>query len=240
MLMRFHTQTAGCSLTAQEPYNNVIRTTTEALAAILGGTQSLHTNSLDEVYMIPSEEAVLIALRTQQILGDECGVTHMIDPLAGSYFVEALTDKMEEEANAYIRKLDELGGMVAAIERDYPQMEIADAAFHFQKQVESGEKTIIGVNKYSSDRRELEFVIKIDDAIEQMQVERTARFKEKRDKVRYGKAMDELRRRCKGPPCWENNVMPALIEAVRAGATEQECCDLYRECFGTYTDPGSF
>jgi methylmalonyl-CoA mutase N-terminal domain/subunit len=240
MLMRFHTQTAGCSLTSQEPYNNVIRTTTEALAAILGGTQSLHTNSLDEVYMIPSEEAVLIALRTQQILADECGVTHVIDPLAGSYFVEALTDKMEEEANAYIRKLDELGGMVAAIERDYPQMEIADAAFHFQRQLESGEKTVIGVNKYASDRPELEFVLKIDEEIERMQIERTGRFKENRDKVKLQKAMDDLRRRCEGPPCWENNVMPALIDAVRAGATEQECCDLYRDVFGTYTDPGTF
>jgi len=240
MLMRFHTQTAGCSLTSQEPYNNVIRTTTEALAAILGGTNSLHTNSLDEVYMIPSEEAVLIALRTQQVLADECGVTHVIDPLAGSYFVEALTDKMEEEANVYIRKLDEMGGMVRAIERDYPQMEIADAAFHFQRQVESGEKIVIGVNKYTSDRPELEFVLKIDEEIERMQVERTNRFKEKRDKVRFQKAMDEVRRRCEGPPCWENNVMPALIEAVRAGATEQECCDLYRDAFGVYTDPGTF
>jgi len=240
MLMRFHTQTAGCSLTSQEPYNNVIRTTTEALAAILGGTNSLHTNSLDEVYMIPSEEAVLIALRTQQVLADECGVTHVIDPLAGSYFVEALTDKMEEEANVYIRKLDEMGGMVRAIERDYPQMEIADAAFHFQRQVESGEKIVIGVNKYTSGRPELEFVLKIDDEIERMQVERTNRYKEKRDKIRFQKAMDELRRRCEGPPCWENNVMPALIDAVKAGATEQECCDLYRDAFGVYTDPGTF
>ncbi|MEN6439106.1 MAG: methylmalonyl-CoA mutase family protein [Syntrophobacter sp.] len=240
MLMRFHTQTAGCSLTAQEPYNNVIRTTTEGLAAILGGTQSLHTNSLDEVYMIPSEEAVLIALRTQQILADEVGVTNVIDPLAGSYFVEALTDKMEEEANAYIRKLDDLGGMVAAIERDYPQMEIADAAYHFQQQVEAGEKIIIGVNKYASERGELEFVLKIDDEIERMQVERTDRFKKNRDKAKFRKAMDELRRRCEGPPKWENNVMPALIDGVRAGATEQECCDLYREVFGTYTDPGTF
>ena len=240
MLMRFHTQTAGCSLTSQEPYNNVIRTTTEALAAIMGGTNSLHTNSLDEVYMIPSEEAVLIALRTQQVLADECGVTHVIDPLAGSYFVEALTDKMEEEANVYIRKLDEMGGMVAAIERDYPQMEIADAAFHFQRQVEDGEKIIIGVNKYTSDRPELEFVLKIDEEIERMQVDRTNRYKEKRDKVKFQKAMDELRRRCEGPPCWENNVMPALVEAVRAGATEQECCDLYRDAFGVYTDPGTF
>jgi len=240
MLMRFHTQTAGCSLTAQEPYNNVIRTTTEALAAIFGGTQSLHTNSLDEVYMIPSEHAVLIALRTQQILAEEVGVTNVIDPLAGSYFVEALTDKMEEEATAYIRKLDEMGGMVAAIEKDYPQMEIADAAYHFQQQVEKSEKIIIGVNKYPSARPELEFVLKIDPELERRQIERTQQFKEKRDKVKFQKAMDELRKRCEGPAGWENNVMPALIDAVRAGATEQECCDLYRDVFGIYTDPGTF
>lgn len=240
MMLRFHTQTAGCSLTAQEPYNNVIRTTTEALAGILGGTQSLHTNSLDEVYMIPSEHAVLIALRTQQILADEVGVTNVIDPLAGSYFVEALTDRMEEEANVYIRKLDEIGGMVAAIEKDYPQMEIADAAYHFQQQVEKGEKVIVGVNKFRSQRPELEFVLKIDPELERRQIERTRQFKEKRDKVRLQNAMDELRRRCEGTPCWENNVMPALIEAARAGATEQECCDLYRDVFGIYTDPGTF
>jgi len=164
----------------------------------------------------------------------------VIDPLAGSYFVEALTDKMEEEALAYIKKLDDLGGMVAAIERDYPQMEIADAAYHFQQQVERGEKIIIGVNRYQSERPELEFILKIDDELEQRQIARTNKLKETRDKVRFQKAMDELRRRCEGPPCWENNVMPALIDAVRAGATEQECCDLYREAFGTYTDPGSF
>jgi methylmalonyl-CoA mutase N-terminal domain/subunit len=240
MLMRFHAQTAGCSLTSQEPYNNVIRTTTEALAAILGGAQSLHTNSLDEVFMIPSEQAVLIALRTQQILGDEVGVTHVIDPLAGSYFVEALTNKLEEEAGEYIRKLDDMGGCVAAIERDYPQMEIADSAFHYQKQVEAGQKIVIGVNKYKSDRPQLEFLLKIDDDLEQTQIERTVRYKESRNKIRLQKAMDELRRRCEGPPCWENNVMPALIEAVRAGATEQECCDLYRDVFGIYTDPGTF
>lgn len=240
MLLRFHTQTAGCSLTAQEPYNNVIRTTTEGLAAILGGTQSLHTNSLDEVYMIPSEEAVLIALRTQQVLAEETGVCNVIDPLAGSYFVEALTDRMEEEANAYIKKLDEMGGMVAAIERDYPQMEIADAAYHYQQQVEKGEKVIIGVNKYPSDRPELEFILKIDEETERRQIERVNAYKAKRDKVKLQKAMDELRRRCEGPPSWENNVMPALIDAVRAGATEQECCDLYRDVFGTYTDPGTF
>ena len=240
MLLRFHTQTAGCSLTAQEPYNNIIRTTTEALAAILGGTQSLHTNSLDEVYMIPSEEAVKIALRTQQILAEETGVTNVIDPLAGSYYVEALTDRMEEEANAYIRKLDEMGGMVAAIEKDYPQMEIADAAYAYQQQVDRDQKVIIGINKYPAGRPELEFVLKIDPELERMQIERTQKFRDSRDKARLQAAMDELRRRCEGPPCWENNVMPALIDAVRAGATEQEVCDLYRDVFGTYTDPGTF
>jgi methylmalonyl-CoA mutase N-terminal domain/subunit len=240
MLLRFHTQTAGCSLTSQEPYNNIIRTTTEALAAVLGGTQSLHTNSLDEVYMIPSEKAVLIALRTQQILAEEVGVANVIDPLAGSYFVEALTDKMEEEANVYIQKLDDLGGMVAAIERDYPQMEIADAAYHYQQQIERGEKVIIGVNKFPSGRPELEFLLKIDEELERRQIERTAQFRAKRDQSKFRKAMDELRRRCEGPPCWENNVMPALLDAVQAGATEQECCDLYRQVFGTYSDPGTF
>jgi methylmalonyl-CoA mutase N-terminal domain/subunit len=190
--------------------------------------------------MIPSEQAVLIALRTQQILADEVGVTNVIDPLAGSYFIEALTDKMEEEARAYIAKLDEMGGMIAAIERDYPQMEIADAAYHYQQQVERGEKVIIGVNKYPSERPELEFVLKIDAETERRQIERTNQCKERRDKVKLQKAMDELRRRCEGPSCWENNVMPALIDAVRAGATEQECCDLYREVFGVYTDPGTF
>jgi methylmalonyl-CoA mutase N-terminal domain/subunit len=240
MLLRFHTQTAGCSLTAQEPYNNVIRTTTEALAAILGGTQSLHTNSLDEVYMIPSEEAVKIALRTQQILAEETGVTNVIDPLGGSYYVEALTDKMEAEATEYIRKLDELGGMVAAIERDYPQMEIADAAYAYQLQVEREEKIIVGVNRFPAERPELEFILKIDPELERMQIERTQKFRDSRNKAKYQTAMDEVRRRCEGPPCWENNVMPALIDAVRAGATEQELCDLYRDVFGTYTDPGTF
>ena len=240
MMLRFHSQTAGCSLTSQEPYNNIIRTTTEALAAILGGTQSLHTNSLDEVYMIPSEKAALIALRTQQILAEEAGVANVIDPLAGSYYVEALTDRMEEEANAYIKKLDDMGGMVRAIERDYPQMEIAEAAFHFQQQVDRGEKVVIGVNVYPSDKPELEFVLEIDEEIERKQIERTEAFKQKRDKIALTKALDALRRRCEGRAGWVNNVMPALIEAVRAGATEQECCDVFREIFGIYTDSGTF
>lgn len=240
MLMRFHAQTAGSSLTAQEPYNNIIRTTTEALSAVLAGTQSLHTNSLDEVYSTPSEEAVLIALRTQQILAEETGVANVIDPLGGSYYVEALTDRLEEEALDIIAKLDAMGGMVAAIERDYPQLEIADAAFHHQQLIESGDKTVIGLNRHATDRPALEFVLKFDEELEKRQIERTARYRESRDTGRFEAAMDELRRRCEGPPGWKNNVMPALIEAVLAGATEQECCDCFREVFGIYSDPGSF
>lgn len=240
MLMRFHTQTAGCSLTAQEPYNNIIRTTVEALAAILGGTQSLHTNSLDEVYTIPSEEAVTIALRTQQVLADETGVANVIDPLAGSYYVEALTNRIEEEAWAYIKKIDEMGGMIRAIELNYPQKEIADSAYKYQLQLEKGEKVVIGVNKYASERPPLEFVLKADEEVERKQVERTQRFRKRRDKVKLAKAMGELRRVVEGPECSENNVMPPLINAVLAGATEGEVCDLYREVFGEYKDSGKF
>ena len=151
--MRFHTQTAGCSLTAQQPYNNVVRTAVEALAAVLGGTQSLHTNSLDEVLCLPSEHAVQIALRTQQIMAEETGVANTIDPLAGSYFIEALTNEMEEKAWDYIHKIDEMGGMVEAIEKGFPQMEISDAAYKFQRQIDAKEKIMIGVNKYVTDDR---------------------------------------------------------------------------------------
>lgn len=238
MLMRFHTQTAGCTLTAQDPFNNIIRTTIEALAAILSGTQSLHTNSLDEVYTIPSEEAVTIALRTQQILAEETGVANVMDPLGGSYYVEALTNKLEEEAWSYIRKIDEMGGMLKAIERNFPQMEIADAAFSYQQKVEKGERTILGVNKYVSEKPPLEFILKLDPDLETRQIERVQQFRARRDKGRLKKAMGELRRAIEGPERWENNVMPPLIEAVRAGATEGEICDLFREVFGTYEDPG--
>ncbi|MBW2305319.1 MAG: methylmalonyl-CoA mutase family protein [Deltaproteobacteria bacterium] len=240
LLMRFHTQTAGCSLTAQEPYNNIIRTTTEALAAILGGTQSLHTNSLDEVYTIPSEEAATIALRTQQILAEETGVANVMDPLAGSYFVEALTNRIEEEAWSYIRTIDEMGGMLRAIELNYPQMEIADAAYRYQQKVEKRERTIVGVNKYVSEKPPLEFILKLDPDLEARQIERVERYRAWRNKNKYKKAMGELRRAIEGPEGWDNNVMPPLIEAVRAGATEGEICDLFREVFGTYEDPGTF
>ena len=179
--MRFHTQTAGCSLTAQQPYNNVVRTATEALAAVLGGTQSLHTNSLDEVLCLPSDHAVQIALRTQQIIAEETGAANTIDPLAGSYFVEALTNEMEEKAWEYIHKIDEMGGMVAAIEKGFPQLEISDASYLYQRQVDAGEKIMIGINKYVSDEVTPIPLVEIDDTVELQQVERLNTVRRKRD-----------------------------------------------------------
>jgi methylmalonyl-CoA mutase N-terminal domain/subunit len=234
--MRFHTQTAGCSLTAQQPYNNVIRTATEALAAVLGGTQSLHTNSLDEVLCLPSEHAVQIALRTQQIIAEELGVANTIDPLAGSYFVEALTNEMEEKAWDYIHKIDEMGGMVAAIERGFPQMEISDAAYTFQKQIDANEKIMIGVNKYCTDDKvEIPF-LEIDETTERDQIARLQAVKNKRDSRHVAECLKEIKTACeKG-----ENVMPYCIEAVKSLATVQEICDVYRDVYGEYRDPGIY
>ncbi len=234
--MRFHTQTAGCSLTAQQPYNNVVRTAVEALAAVLGGTQSLHTNSLDEVLCLPSDHAVEIALRTQQILAEETGVANTIDPLAGSYFVESLTNKMEEGALAYIEKIDALGGMIAAIEKGFPQMEIADAAYRFQQQIEAGEKVMIGVNKYENAAKQEIPVLDIDERIEEEQIARLAEVKRKRDSRAVKRDLDALKSACKTG----KNVMPFCIEAVKDRATVQEICDVYREVFGEYRDPGLY
>jgi methylmalonyl-CoA mutase N-terminal domain/subunit len=234
--MRFHTQTAGCSLTAQQPYNNVIRTTLEALAAVLGGTQSLHTCSLDEVLSLPTEEAATIALRTQQIIAEESGVTHTIDPLGGSYFVEALTNEMEAQAMAYINKIDDLGGMVAAIERNFPQQEIANAAYNFQKQLERKEKIMVGVNKYATEEALPVGLLQMDPALEEKQIERLNRVKNQRNQPRVKKSLEQLGEAASG----NKNVMPFLIVAVKEYATLQECCDVFRKVFGTYRDPGIF
>jgi len=234
-MLRFHTQTAGCSLTAQQPYNNVVRTAYEALAAVLGGTQSLHTNSLDEVYAIPTEEAATIALRTQQILAEETGVTNTIDPLAGSYFVEALTNRMEEEALEYIQKIDDMGGMLAAIEKGYPQMEIAEAAYHCQKLIDEGKKVAVGVNKHVTDHPPIT-IWRMDPEIERRQLKRLREVKEMRNGQRVRGHLDELRAAAEG----DENLMPSIINAVREYATLQEICDVFREIFGTYTDPGMF
>lgn len=234
--MRFHTQTAGCSLTAQQPYNNVVRTATEALAAVLGGTQSLHTNSLDEVLCLPSDHAVQIALRTQQIIADETGVANTIDPLAGSYFIEALTNEMEEQAWDYIHKIDEMGGMVEAINKSFPQLEITDAAYKYQQQVDAKEKIMIGVNKYVMDEEIDIPLVEIDDELEKIQIERLNAVKRKRDNKKVKECLQDIKAACeKG-----DNVMPFCIEAVKNYASVQEICDIYREVYGEYRDPGVY
>jgi len=234
--LRFHTQTAGCSLTAQQPYNNVVRTALEALAAVLGGTQSLHTNSLDEVLALPTEEAATIALRTQQIIAEESGVANTIDPLAGSYFVEALTNQMEEEAFEIIQKIDDMGGMLAAIEKNYPQQEIADAAYHFQRRIDSGDRVLVGVNKYVMEEDIPVEILEIDEELERLQIEKTRRIKEERDQAEVKRRLEAI-----GEACTANqNVMQPIIDAVKAYATEQEICDVFRDVFGVYRDPGIY
>ncbi|MDI7260040.1 MAG: methylmalonyl-CoA mutase family protein [Thermodesulfobacteriota bacterium] len=234
-MLRFHTQTAGCSLAAQQPFNNIVRTAYEALAAVLGGTQSLHTNSLDETYAIPTEEAATIALRTQQILAEETGVTNTIDPLAGSYFVESLTNEMEEKAWDYIRKIDEMGGMVTAIERGYPQMEIAESAYRFQKQIDAGEKVIVGVNKYETDHPPIT-IWRMRPEIEERQLRRLQEVRTTRDNAKVKECLGEIRKASQDG----ENLMPHIINAVREYTTIQEICDVWRDVFGKYTDPGYF
>ncbi|MBL7213202.1 MAG: methylmalonyl-CoA mutase family protein [Desulfobacteraceae bacterium] len=234
--LRFHTQTAGCSLTAQQAYNNVVRTSLQALAAVLGGTQSLHTNSLDEVLAIPTEEAATIALRTQQIIAEESGVANTIDPLGGSYFVERLTNQMEEEAFEIIQRIDDMGGMLAAIEKNYPQQEIADAAYHYQRQIDGNEKTVVGVNKYVMSEEIPVEVIEIDEELERLQIEKTNRIKNERDNRRVKESLGKVGEACAG----DENTMESLVEAVKSHATLQEVCDVFRETFGVYRDPGVY
>jgi methylmalonyl-CoA mutase N-terminal domain/subunit len=237
MLMRFHTQTAGVSLTAQQPLNNIVRTAIEALAGVLGGTQSLHTNSFDEALALPTEEAVRVALRTQQIIAEETGVANTIDPLGGSYFVEALTDRMEEQCHAYFERIDQLGGMVEAVKLGFPQREIADAAFRYQQEVESGLRRLVGINAYTEgDDRELA-ILRIDPAFETDQVQRVRAFRERRDGERTAAALDALERAAREP---DQNLMPHLIEAARAEATEGEMVRALQAVFGTYTESPVF
>jgi methylmalonyl-CoA mutase N-terminal domain/subunit len=234
-MLRFHTQTAGCSLTAQQPYNNVVRTAYEALAAVLGGTQSLHTNSLDETYAIPTEEAVTVALRTQQILSEETGVANTVDPLGGSYFVEALTQQMEELAWEYIHRIDEMGGMVAAIERGFPQAEVADSAYKFQRQIDCGEKVIVGVNKYMTEHPPIT-IWRMKPEIEERQLRRLREVKQMRNNAKVKELLGQIRMVSENG----ENLMPYLVSAVREYATIQEICDVWRDVFGRYTDPGYF
>ena len=235
-LLRFHTQTAGCSLTAQQPYNNVVRTSFQALSSVLGGTQSLHTNSLDETLSLPTEHAVTIALRTQQIIGEEIGVTNTIDPLAGSYFIESLTNEMESKALDYIQKIDDMGGILKAIDVGFPQKEIADAAYNYQRQVDEGEKTIVGVNKYQMDETLKVDLLTIDPVVERRQVERLTKIKESRDAAKVEACLKAIEAASRGT----DNLMPHLIEAVKAHVSVQEICDCWRKVYGRYTDPGMF
>jgi methylmalonyl-CoA mutase N-terminal domain/subunit len=229
--LRFHSQTAGCSLTWQQPYNNVVRTAIQALAAVLGGTQSLHTNSLDEAYALPSEQAVTIALRTQQILGYESGVVNTPDPLGGSYFVERLTLDMEEAAGDYFRRIDRMGGMIAAIEKGFPQSEIANASYRYQREVESKEKLVVGVNAFQSEGQPIE-LLQIDQTAETHQQKKLAALRARRDQSQVRKTLDALRRAAEGTA----NTMPFILDAVRAYATLGEICDAFRDVFGSYQE----
>jgi len=238
-MLRTHAQTAGVSLTAQQPYVNIARVALQALAGVLGGTQSLHTNSMDEAYALPTQEAVTIALRTQQVIAHETGVTNTIDPLAGSYFIERLTDEMEEGALDYLRRIDELGGMVRAIELGFPQQEIANSAYAYQRAVERGEKVIVGVNRFVDDNEERPIpILSIDEELHRKQVESLAALRKSRDKDRWNRAIDDLRAAALGNDPWGRDVlMPKILEAVKASATVGEIIGVLREAWGEYTEP---
>jgi methylmalonyl-CoA mutase N-terminal domain/subunit len=236
LLMRFHSQTAGVSLTAQQPLNNVVRTALEALSAVLGGTQSLHTNSYDEAMALPTEEAVRVALRTQQILAHETGITNVIDPLGGSYFVEALTDRIEEAAYDYFRKIDELGGMVEAIKQSYPQREIAEASFRYQEEVERGERVVVGVNRYEDRGAEAMEILRIPPELERKQIDRVEAVRSGRDPEAADGALTQLREAAAS----DRNLMEPLLDCARAHCTEGEIVGSLQRVFGTYTESPVF
>ena len=235
LMCRFHTQTAGVSLTAQQPYNNVVRTALQALAGVLGGTQSLHTNSLDEALALPTQEAATIALRTQQVIAHESGVTNTADPLGGSYFVEKLTNEIEADALEYFRKIDAMGGMVAAVEKGFPQREIQEASFQFQKSVEARDKIIVGVNDFKMEEEPHE-ILYIDESVADEQTARVAALKATRDNQRVDETLAALKAAARG----EDNIMVPLIEASRAYATVGEMCDALREVWGEYEESPIF
>jgi methylmalonyl-CoA mutase N-terminal domain/subunit len=232
LMLRFHTQTAGCSLTAQQPLNNIARVTVQALAAVLGGTQSLHTDSYDEALALPTETAVTVALRTQQIIADESGVTNTIDPLGGSYFVEALTDRVERDALAYIERIDEMGGMIGAIERGFPQKEIADASYHYQRQVDRGEKSIVGVNTYTIEGEQRTETLKIGDDVERAQLARLAEVKARRDESQLRRDLAALA----NAAATGENLIPFMLACVRNYGTVQELSQALVPVFGTYRE----
>ncbi|MFQ5617290.1 MAG: methylmalonyl-CoA mutase, partial [Anaerolineales bacterium] len=232
-LMRFHTQTAGASLTAQQPENNIVRVALQALAAILGGTQSLHTNSMDEALALPSQRAVTIALRTQQIIAEESGVSNTVDPLGGSFFVEAQTNRIEAQAYQYFQKIDELGGVLPAIDRGFFQSEISDAAYRYQMETDDGIRNVVGVNAYQDDKPIAIPILEMDPHGYKRQVRRLNEIKQTRDPGAVGQALDQLRIACQGT----ENTMPHILDAVRAYATLGEIVDVMKDEFGTYEEP---
>ncbi|WP_205695638.1 methylmalonyl-CoA mutase [Conexibacter sp. SYSU D00693] len=235
-LMRFHTQTAGVSLTAQQPLNNITRTAIEALAGVLGGTQSLHTNSYDEALALPTEEAVRIALRTQQVIAHETGVTNTIDPLGGSYFVEALTDQLEAQAYDYFRRIDELGGMVQAVKENYPQREIADASYELQHRIDAGSRVVVGVNRFQHvDEQPIE-ILRIDPALERKQIDRVKAVRGRRDSQAVTDVLAQLR----AAAATDQNLMPILLDCARAHATEGEIVHALQDVWGDYTETPVF
>ncbi len=236
MQLRTHAQTAGVSLTAQQPYNNVVRTSLQALAAVLGGTQSLHTNSLDETYALPTEESVTIALRTQQLIAHETGVDRVVDPLGGSYYVEHLTDEMERRALDYIQRIDGLGGIIRAVEEQYPQKEIGESAYRFQREVEQGDRLIVGVNAFKSEKDKPIELLKIDEQVAHDQVQRLKDVRQARDGSRVAAALARVEQAARST----ENLMPPVLEAVKAYATLGEVCDVFRKVWGAYREGGSF
>ena len=233
MLMRFHTQTAGCSLTAQQPEINIVRVTMQALAAVMGGTQSLHTNSMDEALALPSEKAVRIALRTQQIIAEESGVTHTVDPLGGSYYVEWLTDKMEEETYRYFDRVDKLGGVIPAIEKGFFQREIAEAAYKYQKEIDEQKRIVVGVNEYCTDEGIDIPLLKMDEKGEERQIKRLRSLRKERNQQKVKKHLEALKHAAEG----EENLMPFILDCVHSYATLGEICQVFRDVFGEYREP---
>jgi len=236
MQLRTHAQTAGVSLTAQQPYNNVVRTSLQAMAAVLGGTQSLHTNSLDETYALPTEEAVTLALRTQQIIAYESGVDRVVDPLAGSYYVEYLTDQMEKQAVDYLRRIDEMGGIIRAVEEHFPQKEIGDSAYRYQREIEAGERVIVGVNEFREEREAPIDLLKIDERVTREQVQRVLQVRAERDNEAVRSALERVEAAARGT----DNLMPPVLSAVKAYATLGEICDVFRNVWGRYREGGAF
>jgi methylmalonyl-CoA mutase N-terminal domain/subunit len=232
--LRFHTQTAGVSLTVQQPLNNIVRVAIQALAGVLGGTQSLHTDAYDEALALPTDKAALIALRTQQIIAEETGVVNTVDPLGGSYFLESLTKKMEDGALDYFAKIDAMGGMVSAVEKGFPQREIQESAYQYQKAVERGEQTIVGVNKYQMDDDDSKIdILVIDESVREHQIARLEQARARRDGGAVANALEKLKLAAQA----RDNTMPATIEAVRAYATLGEICDALRDVYGLYEEP---